>query len=352
MNRVLSEAVGLCEKALPLIFLPKALQPYKHVTAANILRRYIDTPETFWRGAALRHAEKVKLATRNLMAGQQCGSEELVEKIMKMAHTSFLDCDRPIFVMGAGGSGSTWLGAMVGDVPGYSYGREIYIPFSIKTLFLRRSDQQIKLAVSAIMILHAWGLHHPGSDYRHNFVNSGRSVYDYPMFKKIWPRGTYLCLVRDPRDLLMSVTHRKANYRAAKSPTYNDRQYLQSNARSIRRLYKRIDKIDDGDINFIKYEKLKSDVLGTLSHISDVHRERWDPSVLSNIVFSHSAENMRAGIVKKAGNLDEGGQSASWHESMSREDRELVCPYIQNILEKYGYENDSNWIDRSLTVTC
>ncbi len=58
--------------------------------------------------------------------------------------------------MGSGGSGSTWLGAMVGSLPGFCYGREIYLPRSISYLYRRLKTQEMCDLVWALMVFPAW----------------------------------------------------------------------------------------------------------------------------------------------------------------------------------------------------
>jgi hypothetical protein len=247
--------------------------------------------------------------------------------------------DRPFFVMGAGSSGSTWLGAMLGDLPGFCYGREIYLPSGISYLYRRCKNQDMADLIWTLMLLPSWGFNFPEKSFEHNFVNSGRSLSHYDIYREIWPAGRFIFLVRDPRDQLLAATYRKPSYRRAIAPHADDLTYLQYKVRKFVKRYKILKRIIHSEkLYMIRYEQLKNDTIGEMRKLCNWAQVDVEEDVLSNIVYQNNAQNMRAGLVPKRGNLDEGGIAKSWRELMTEQEKKLIMPSIQEALKDFGYE--------------
>ncbi|NIM98698.1 MAG: hypothetical protein GTO24_11655 [candidate division Zixibacteria bacterium] len=323
--------------------LPKGLSPSSRLTAQKVLERYLAESETFWVGRGLRHAAKVQEALRAFAEAGAKGEASVAKMLLDRVREVRFEYYRPFFVMGAGGSGSTWLGAMLGDLPGFQYGREIYLPRGISYLYRRLRNREMSDLVWAVMLLHAWGFNCPEEEFKSEFVNSARSIFNYDIYKEIWPQGRFIFLVRDPRDQILSVTYRKSAYRKAVAPKSSDREYLLRNARRFMKIYRQYKRIDPAEIHVTTYEKLRGDTRSGFMRILERFQLDFSDDTTANILYQHDAENIRTGKVDWKGNLDEGGISKSWRESITDQEKQLLRPIIQDALEEFGYERNDNW---------
>ncbi len=323
--------------------LPKGVNSGRNFSAEEVLERYIGEPESFWRGVGIRHAAKVvKAANAFAKAGIE-RPDRLSRRLLTHVRNHRDRFFRPFFVMGAGGSGSTWLGAMLGDFSNFRYGGEIYIPTGMLYLYQRFRNQEAKDLIWSVMMLHAWGLTDPEADFEYEFVNSARSIFSYDILKEIWPAGRFVYLIRDPRDQILSVTYRKMKYRGELKPGISDRSYLLYNAKKNAKINREFKRIENSSICITKYEDLKQDTVGELKKIVDYFLlDIADPEIVS-AVYRNSAENMRSGKVKMRGNLDEGGVARHWKNILSDKDKKLIKPIVGKILLELGYETDNRW---------
>jgi hypothetical protein len=243
--------------------------------------------------------------------------------------------------MGAGGSGSTWMGRLIGDLPGYQYGREIYIPRGVTYLHRKLKTPQMNEAIWAIMLLHSCGYSDNPLNFDHEFVNSARSLNNFDIFHGIWPKGKFIFLVRDPRDQILSVTYRKLDYRKAIAPGKNDMEYLLQNAKrymKIFNMYKKYCKKYPETIYKIRYEDLKKDTFGELIKLRDKYKIEIPKEAIAQSVYNNDAENMRTGKIKKRGNLDEGGMSRNWRIALTEKEGSKVIPIVHEALLELNYD--------------
>ena len=323
--------------------LPKSFWFSKNPTAQEVLIQYLSKPETFWYGVDRLQAVKVRSDVKAFMdigmAHPQAIAELLLHQVQKCQHTHCC----PFFVMGAGSSGSTWLGAMLGDLPGYCYGREIYVPPGMAYMYHKLKNQEMVHLVWAIMLLSSWRWQGPETDFAREFVNSARSIQHYPIYRRIWPQGRYIFLVRDPRDQLLSTVHRKQSYRQAVAPRSSDLAYLWWGIRKLRYTYRHFKKINQNEIHVVKYEHLQQDTINEMRKIANRFQVQVSEAIIGSIVYQHGAENMRRGLVPRRGNLDEGGVAKGWRDLLTKKEKRFMKPFIQETLEAFGYEQNSAW---------
>ena len=323
--------------------IPIALLCRRNLTAREVLTRFLARPEEFFLGTAVRQAPKVHKA---LQAFKAIGDKDpcavaarLLRRVRELKQTNY----RPFFVMGSGGSGSTWLGAMLGDLPGLCYGGEIYVPKGLSYLYRIRKSQELRDMIWAIMLLPSWTSREPAKAFDCEFVNSGRSIFCYDIYHDIWPRGRFIFLVRDPRDQLLSTTYRKARYRQSVAPKVDDFTYLKYNAKKSMSIYRAFTKIRREDLYVVKYEQLVHDTIGELTRLLRWAEAEIKESLIYNVANQLDAQNMRGGKVVWRGNLDEGGTAGSWRDLMTEQEKRIVKPIIQEAIEAFGYEQNATW---------
>jgi hypothetical protein len=125
-----------------LASLPIGLFFCRNLTSREVLTRFLSCPEDFFRGVRVRHAAKVRasvMAFRNSgLNNPSAVADRILHRVSVLQERNY----RPVFIMGAGGSGSTWLGATLGDLPGFCYGGEIYTPSSLSYLYRLRTSSE------------------------------------------------------------------------------------------------------------------------------------------------------------------------------------------------------------------
>lgn len=322
---------------------PVGLFLRRNLTAHVVLTRYISCPEDFLRGIAVRQAIKVRNALQafhNSGFNTPCAvADKILHRVRALQERNY----RPFFIMGAGGSGSTWLGAMLGDLRGFCYGGEIYTPLGLSYLYRFRKSREMADLIWAIMLLHSWASTGPAVVFDCEFVNSGRSVFQYPLYREIWPTGRFVYLVRDPRDQVLSTTYRKARYRKAVAPGVDDLRYLKHNAKKYMSIYGAFAKLNRHQVYILKYEQLVQNRVDQLTKLLQWAEVKVDEGGLSTVVNLHDADRMRNGEVAWRGNLDEGGRAESWRQRMTEQERNVIKPILQKAIEAFGYEKDSGW---------
>jgi hypothetical protein len=326
-----------------LAALPITLLFRRNLSAREVLIRYLLEPESFFRGIASRQAVKVRNA---LQVFQEKGisspsviADELLDRIRVLRERPY----RPFFVMGAGGSGSTWLGALLGDLAGFCYAGEVYTPLAIYCLYKFRKSPEINDLIWAVMLLPSWAATELESPFNREFVNSGRSIARYAVYRQVWSKGRFVFLVRDPRDQVLSITYRKRSYRDTIAPGIHDLAYLKYNARKYMRIYRAFAKVRGDDIYLLRYEDLLKNTRGEVTKLlAWAQVDLPDRSLLSRVIDRHDAAKMRAGEVVWRGNLDEGGKAEGWRELMTQREKNLVKPILQEAVEGLGYEWDGD----------
>jgi hypothetical protein len=321
--------------------LPKELAPGRNLKGIDVVELYIRNPESFWRGPMLRHAAKIHETGKSFQRHGVKHPRDLAELLISEVGRVRDVRQSPVFIMGAGGSGSTWLGRLVGDLPGYQYGREIYIPPGVSYLYRKLKTPHMSEAIWAIMLLHSCGYSDDPMNFDHEFVNSARSIKDFDILQAIWPKGKFIFLVRDPRDQVLSVTYRKADYRKAIAPDKNNLEYLLYNAKKYMKLYKLYKYYCSKYPNIIytiKYEDLKKDTCDELIKLRDNFKMSNANEEIAKSVFDNDAENMRTGKVKKRGNLDEGGLAKDWRSLLTEKERNSIIPIIKKAVFEFRYD--------------
>jgi hypothetical protein len=294
-------------------------------------------PEAFWLGLGLRQAKKVSAATDTFRQAGIDTAESLSSLLLDGVEQMRSTHNRPFFVMSAAGSGSTWLGTMLGDLPHCCYAREVYLPRAFSYLCRRHHENPPTDAIWATMLLHSWSLNCPEERLAHNFVNSGRSIFHYHLYRSIWPGARFVFLVRDPRDQLLSTTYRKRSYRSLEAPHVSNARYLRHNARKYMEIYRLYKQISPQELHVVKYETLKQEPTETLRRLLEWAEFDVSEEALRGAIFRNDAQNMRTGVVPPRGNLDQGGKARSWREVMGAREMRIVMPIIGEALETFEY---------------
>ncbi len=326
--------------SLQLRLFRNGLHPTWRSSATSLLASYLRNPEPFWPPISWQASKVRKARARFDEVGIRSPSG-LSRRLVDLVNASKGWRDNPVFVMGTGGSGSTWLGAMLGELPDLEFGREIYIPDALKFAY-REGSEIAGDAIWACMLLNTWALNRPDRPFTSDFVNNARSINCYDIYRRIWPMGRFVYLTRDPRDQILSATYRKPRYRQLIASGASDEEFLLMNAKKYMSIHRHYGRARDDSIYLMKYEDLVSDTEGEMMKLLGALRIECAKDRLEQAIFEHDASNMRKGKVAWKGNLGT-RSSTGWRDSMSPRERDLCRPLIQPALEELGYETDASW---------
>jgi hypothetical protein len=312
----------------------------------ELLGRYVAECPYFWE----RNTDKRQCAKlwRHLEAIERVfglGREQALDRVVEYGEARIHDPRPPVYVSGRGGSGSHWLGEMLGDLGPFANAGEVSIPNVLSAEIAPWPLEQQALFVDCVYMLHAWaGQPYPDSpskpreDIAHlHVVNTNGD--SQPLRAKLWqPDCVFIHLVRDPRDQVMSFTHRKPGSRA---------NYPIEPLEEFLRLMLIFNRTSLADIVMApvhpdlvcQYEELRDGAAPSLSRI--VARAGIDVShgLIEEVAFRHSAEARRQGVGAALGNLSR-TPTKTWRESATAQERLLMHAGLAEVVDTLGYGLD------------
>ena len=224
------------------------------------IEKYLLNASSYWPESHYRNVKKIE---RFLERG--CNSKDekkvrcYVKDIVALAELRLKFKTPHLYIVNAGSSGSHWLEAMLGFLPGFHNGGEVYLPAEIKKSLKTMGEREAHLFLDALYLVHCGGIYPDMlsaalSNSAH--LANHQQLSDYSRLKKT------ALLLRDPVDIVMSRTFRKDEYKNDVAPGVEDIDYLEKNCVYFEGFYNNID-FDSFDI-VIRYEELKHSPLSTL----------------------------------------------------------------------------------------
>ncbi len=168
-----------------------------------------------------------------------------------------------------------------------------------------------------------------------------------PFYHALFPGARFICIVRDPRDVVVSSWHH--NQRVEKN--FQERagtleQWAATMSEIWRTELQSVLEARRGgvrDIHFCRYEDLKRDTDATLKELFLFLRVESDPELLADIRrrtdFDHLAEKGKNPFYRR-------GRAGDWRQSLSESVVARIEKGIEPLMERFGYEGD----DRSEKV--
>ena len=312
----------------------------------ELLGRYVAECPYFWE----RNTDKRQCAKlwRHLEAIERVfgfGREEALDRVVEYAGARIHDPRPPVYVSGRGGSGSHWLGEMLGDLGPFANAGEVSIPNVLSAEIAPWSREQQALFVDCVYMLHAWaGQAYP--EYPSNprediaqlrVVNTNGD--SQPLRAKFWQPGcVFIHLVRDPRDQVLSFTYRKPGSRA-NYPIEPLEEFLRLMLIFNRTSLSEIMMAPVRPDLVCRYEELRDGAAPALRRI--LARAGVDVShgLIEEVAFRHSAEARRQEGGAALGNLSK-TPTKTWRESATVEERLMMHAGLAEVVDTLGYDTD------------
>lgn len=276
---------------------------------------------------------------------------------------------RPVFVMSPASSGSTWIAGMLGHMPHHVFvhevklcggvggrlllalqsirwlipGRLLFAFFEtfqrarlwtldahLKRLQDKRSELLSDENLKDLQIGDMAGKH-----WAYDTIDSsGANVAITPLLRKAYPNAVFCFILRDPRDVCMSIIRRKP---------WGHRHAIDGWAQVLIKDYKLCERYKSScAIDVLRYESWLEDTAAELRDFVARHGLDMSDHLQAEAVQQHNAAAMKAGKVAAKGNLAV-ARSGAWAESISPTEKDSLKPILDNVLIELGYESNSDW---------
>ncbi len=260
-----------------------------------------------------------------------------------------------IWIFGFGRSGSTWLSSMMGELKDHTVWREPlighlfgYYYYEVASEAHRESPYFILgpqrknwLGPMRSFFLEGANLRFPKvKDTGILVVKEPHGSLGAPLLMEAVPESRMILLIRDPRDVMASVSNALKKESWASDLVSNEnlpnsdtavwaRHYLQSivNARQAYETHR-------GCKVLIRYEDLRADTFGTMKHIYSSLEMAVDEGELERIVEKHSWENIPE-EEKGEGKFYRRASPGGWKEDLTAEQVETVERITAPIIKEF-----------------
>lgn len=263
----------------------------------------------------------------------------------------------PIFVGGAGRSGTTLMRVILDSHPNIACGPELkVIPsvcrlwYELQTAFrmpLREYHLKPKQvnAIFGQMILSLLENYRAQAGKPRIAEKSPNNVFFFEHLHYLFPESPLLHLIRDGRDVVSSLL--RMDWRNPKTGerleyTQDARKAAEYWANAVRagQMARQRPSLAARYLE-VRYEDLVAKPEETLKRVCDFIGEPWDPAVLKfhekerNLAGESSAEQVQKEIYQSA--------VARWRKDLSPEDRQAVKEAAGDLLMVLGYAQDREW---------
>jgi len=262
----------------------------------------------------------------------------------------------PIFVVGAARSGTTWVHDIFSAHPQVASVYESWLfteENGIGSLFTKahwpptRSglgvllDRDILLAYTREMVVHIMS-HAIKPEHRFLVEKSPSQLYVMPFINEIFPDARFIHVLRDGRDVSVSVRAASKSWVLAWRQTFG--RSIRNSAHAWKNTVRRTQK-DRGKLGErffeIRYEELIADPFAAYRHLFDFCTIPYDNSILQHIF---EVTDFDTNYRPKETGFRRGGRIGDWYTHFTLLDA-LIFNYVAGeMLVKLGYEKNRKWL--------
>ncbi|WP_146908309.1 sulfotransferase [Arenimonas daejeonensis] len=281
------------------------------------VRDYFRDPVSAW--GDIRERQVVKLESVISIALKRHGlsRDSFVESLIAAVQQRAPDQTLPVYLVNLGGCGSHWVSRMMAQSAGLMDAGEVYLPQRQYAELRTQDREQAARMMDATELAHGllYGLD-PADFASARMVNSAHGCEKISFYRWLRPDAKVIHLVRDPRDRTMSVSFRKAEYRAYEATGLDDFEYMLSKARRSQSYWDRYSGLRHKADVQVSYEDFRKRGPDTLRNMLAAIGLEISTEVAADVSHRNSPEFLRSteGMSAERGNLDQGGVAKSWRD--------------------------------------
>ncbi len=309
----------------------------------RFILEYIKTPEKQWPDETYFHQRnrfKVQRSWDQVLEDHDLTPERAVGKYVELLEARARTGVSTIYAMSNGGSGSHYLGELLGEVGNFHLTDEVYFPPRLLDRLENLDQATSSMMLDFIDVLHTGRIDSGLADT--TIVNIGHLRPDArpQLLRSLGVRGHFLLLLRNPFDVAISRAFRKEEYRSAVAATDDDSAYLTQQARYCAGFLRRAG-LERWD-SVCRYERLINEPIAALRDVLLTIGTPFDHALVESALDKYDAK--RSGPASRSGNLNLAPRTpiATQHAQILNE--ELASPANQ-----YGYSAPQQ-IKASLTT--
>lgn len=229
----------------------------------HLFREYVENPSVFWPETHLRNVRKIRRFLDEGSKKRGESKEKYVDSLLRLAYLRAGFAPNHIYLVNAGSSGSHWIEAMLGLLPGFHNGGEVYFPAKIKKDLGSIDGDDAGLFLDAVYLLHSGGIY---KDSLYCALSNSAHLSNHGQVSAYSKKKVAVLLLRNPVDIVMSRTFRKDEYKNDVAFKLDDREYLEKNCSYLEGFYKGLD-VKSFD-RVIKYEEFVRDPMKNLQDLA------------------------------------------------------------------------------------
>lgn len=237
---------------------------------AELLNNYILNAENYWPATHQRNVRKIQkfLASgRSSLGGLD--NSEYVSYLTGLAKLRSIYNSKHFYLINTGSAGSHWVEAMLGLLPGFYNGGEIYFPAKIKKHLGSIDSRSANIFLDAIYLLHSGSVF---NDSLGAVLSNSAHLAKHQQLSEYSANKNTVLLLRNPVDVVISRTFRKDEYKKDIAPSLDDKEYLERNCVYVENFFANIDESSFDAI--VKYEDFVDSPLSNLKKTGRIDRAR------------------------------------------------------------------------------
>lgn len=293
----------------------------------KVLYDYMLRPRSFWPETHQRNAVKLQRFIDQGSDGRP--RTAYVQDILSLAKLRALFKPTHVYIVNMGSSGSHWVESMLGLLPGFYNGGEIYLPKPLRDQLGELPAPEASRLVDAIYLAHLGGIR---GDFLTAKISNSAHVAQHHVLSNLSANKKAVLLLRNPVNIVLSRTFRKDEYRKDVAAGLKDDEYLERNCRYVERFVQNLD-FDSFEL-ILRYEDFEAAPTENLTRLAEVLGIDCDSALVHEAV-GHASKDSVARAIR------EGGRAINniylGPKTENQQAKEYVRARLEKVCSQIGY---------------